>query len=184
MNAHSLAETYSGKCIVQAHVRPLKWSLFISLFVVASVALPLVAHQFSPQVGRMLLPMHFFALTAGVVMGWRAGLVVGAASPIVSFLLSGLPAGPSLGILTAEIAVYGLLAGLLQARFKNLWISLIGAAIAGRIVLFAGAALLTPRPLLAYVGAVLLVGLPGLLAQLVLIPPLSRKLCSWLNQKS
>ena len=116
MNVHSLAQTYSGKCIVQAQVRPLKWSLFVSLFVVASVALPLAAHQFSPQVGRMLLPMHFFALTAGVVMGWRAGLVVGAASPIVSFLLSGLPTGPSLGILTAEIAVYGLLAGLLQAR--------------------------------------------------------------------
>lgn len=181
MSISALTRTYSGRGITQLHVAPLKWALFISAFITLSVAMPLTAHHFGVQAGRMLLPMHFFALTAGVVFGWRAGLVVGAASPVVSYVLSGLPSGASLPLLVVEIALYGLIAGLLQARRNNLWISLAGAMVVGRVALFIGAALLLPNPLLSYMGAVLVVGLPGLTLQLLLIPPLSKKLSSWLN---
>ncbi len=178
----ALARIYSGNDITQAHVGPVRLALFISAFTVASVAIPLATHHFGVHLGRALLPMHFFALTAGVVLGWRAGLVVGAASPIVSCLLSGLPSGASLPILVIEIATYGLIAGLVQGRARNLWASLIAAMITGRVVLFIGAALLLPKPLLAYMGSVLLAGIPGMILQFGLIPPLAKKLTNWLNQ--
>ena len=40
---------------------------------------------------RQLLPMHWPAILAGLVYGWRSGAVIGAASPIVSYLISGMP---------------------------------------------------------------------------------------------
>jgi len=178
----ALARIYSGNDISQAHVGPLRLALFISAFTVASVAIPFATHHFGVHLGRALLPMHFFALTAGIALGWRAGVLVGAASPIVSCLLSGLPTGASLPILVIEIATYGLIAGLLQRRGRNLWLSLIAAMVAGRVVLFVGAALVLPKPLLAYVGSVLLVGVPGMILQFAMIPPLAKKLTNWLNQ--
>ena len=75
-----------------------------------------------------------------------------------------------------------MIAGLLQGRCRNLWLSLIAAMIAGRVVLFVGAALVLPKPLLAYMGSVLLVGIPGMILQFVLIPPLAKRLSSWLNR--
>jgi len=54
--------------------------------------------------------------------------------------------------------------------------------ITGRVVLFIGAALLLPKPLLAYMGSVLLAGIPGMILQFGLIPPLAKKLTNWLNQ--
>ncbi|MBN2207772.1 MAG: ECF transporter S component [Candidatus Coatesbacteria bacterium] len=184
MEMSTLAESYLGRGLVQPHVKPIAQSLLITSFIVGSVAIPFAAHQFGAEVGRVLSPMHFFALLAGVVLGWRAGLLVGAASPLVSYMLSGMPTGLSLPILVAEIGAYGLVAGLLQARGKNLWPSLIAALVAGRIVLFAAAALLLPTPLLAYMGAVTVATIPGLVLQLVLIPPAAKLLCSWLDRRA
>lgn len=178
----AIAETYSGRGVTQVHVGALRLALFISVFTIASSAVLFATHSFGASLGRMLLPMHFFALTIGVAMGWRAGLFVGAASPIVSHLLSGLPMGATLPILVIETATYGLIAGLLhRKRHRNLWLSLIAAMLAGRVVLFIGAAMVLPKPLLAYMGAVLLASIPGVLIQLGLIPPLARKLSRWLN---
>jgi len=184
MTVSSVVRLWQGTGVRPVAARPARLAGFVTVFVVASVAIPFVAHQFGVVAGRTFLPMHFFALMAGMVFGWRAGLLVGAGSPIVSYLVSGMPFAASLPVLVPEIAAYGLIAGLLQARRKsNLWVSLVGAMIGGRLVLLLAAAMALPQPALGYICAALVTGLPGVAVQLIVIPPAARRLCSWLSDR-
>ena len=104
---------------------------FTFLFVSLSTATPWVFHQF-----HLAGPMHFFVLMAGLLFGWRAGLIVGLSTPIISFAISGMPAVVLLPQIIAEVSVYGLVAGILREKFnlQAIW-SLIGAMIGGRLTL-------------------------------------------------
>ena len=108
---------------------------FTFLFVSLSTATPWVFHQFH-LAGPIFLPMHFFVLMAGLLFGWRAGLIVGLSTPIISFAVSGMPAVVLLPQIIAEVSVYGLVAGILREKFnlQAIW-SLIGAMIGGRLTL-------------------------------------------------
>ncbi|MCD6599133.1 MAG: hypothetical protein J7L19_00975 [Dehalococcoidia bacterium] len=108
---------------------------FTFLFVALSTATPWIFHQFH-LAGPIFLPMHFFVLVAGLLFGWRAGLIVGLSTPIISFVISGMPAVVLLPQIIAEVSTYGLVAGILRERFnlRVIW-SLIGAMIGGRLTL-------------------------------------------------
>ena len=152
------------------------------VFVSLSVLTPWAFHQFH-LAGPTFLPMHIFVLTAGLVFGWRAGLIVGALTPLASYTLSGMPAVAVLPQIVIELSVYGMVAGLLREKF-NLRISwaLLGAMVAGRLaMLLAVLAVymvigrvfsplgLEASPFMAVWAAVKL-GWPGLVIQLVSIP--------------
>ncbi len=152
------------------------------VFVSLSVLTPWAFHQFH-LAGPTFLPMHIFVLTAGLVFGWRAGLIVGSLTPLASYVLSGMPGVMVLPQIIIELSVYGMVAGLLREKF-NLRISwaLLGAMIAGRLaMLLAVLAIyvvigrvfspLGPEasPFLAVWAAVKL-GWPGLVIQLASIP--------------
>jgi hypothetical protein len=149
-------------------VRPLTFLLGL---IGAAVLLPAIAHVLQLPV-RWLLPMHWPVILAGLVYGWRAGVVAGLLSPLVSFALSGMPPQPFLPTMTAELAAYGLLAGVLRSSVRmNAFASVALALVAGRLVaigasLVLGAAL--PALLPTY-GP----GVPAALAQVVLLPLLA-----------
>ncbi len=108
---------------------------FTLIFVVLSVSTPFALHHIR-LAGPTFLPMHVFILLAGLLFGWKAGLIVGALSPIVSYLISGMPVQSILPQVIIEVAVYGTTAGLLREKcnLRTLW-ALIGAMVAGRIAL-------------------------------------------------
>src|SRR4030043_1277300 len=62
-----------------------------AVFVMLAVFVPWVFHQFH-LAGPTFLPMHIFVLIAGLLCGWRAGLLVGLFTPLVSYFISGMPA--------------------------------------------------------------------------------------------
>jgi len=100
----------------------------------AAIILPAVCHLAGLPV-RWILPMHWPALLAGVLYGWRAGLLVGALSPASNWLITGYPLPPVLIAMTLEITAYGFIAG--WAREKLGWngFASVGlAAVAGRAV--------------------------------------------------
>lgn len=132
----------------------------------------MVAHYFGgPLAGKMFLPMHFFVLGAGLLLGWRAGLVVGLLTPLVSFSVSGMPIIAVLPFIAIELAAYGFFAGLLQERFKNIWVSLVGAMVLGRIFLWLGVALLpTKLAATSYVAGAVSAGWRGIVLQILLVP--------------
>ncbi len=150
-----------------------------ALFLALGLLLPFLTGQI-PQIGSMLLPMHIPILLCGFICGWRYGLAIGLITPILRSLLFLMPPMFPVAITMAfELAVYGLLAGLLYQLLAkkpvNLYLSLIGAMIGGRIMwglaayVFFGlnGATLTWQ---MFLSAALLTAWPGILVQIVLIP--------------
>ncbi|MBI5404134.1 MAG: ECF transporter S component [Ignavibacteriae bacterium] len=108
--------------------------LFESLFVILAVALPSVCHLLGAPV-RYILPMHWTVILAGLVYGWRGGAIAGFLSPVVSFLITGMPFLISLVPMTAELFTYGLITGILVQKIKmNSFASIAIALIIGRTI--------------------------------------------------
>ena len=148
------------------------------LFIALGVIIPYFAGHAFGIPGVVFLPMHIPVLMAGLLLGWRYGAIVGVLAPLLSSLLTGMPAlWPQLPMLGSELVIFGLVAGLVRKKFKwNLYGSLIVAMIAGRMI-GAGvmALVLAPPNLNLLIGMVterLTTGLPGIGIQLVFIPGL------------
>ena len=118
-----------------------KFILNISLsgmFLALAYVMPFLTGQI-PEIGSMLCPMHIPILLCGFVCGAPYGLVVGAIAPILRSLTLGMPPFfPKATAMAFELAVYGLIAGflynVLPKKKINIYISLIGAMVVGRIV--------------------------------------------------
>jgi len=155
-------------------LEPVKLVLFSILFIALSIALPYLAHQFN-LAGTIFLPLHFMALTSGLLLGWQAGLVVGLATPFMAFIYSGMPPLALLPLMTAEIAGYGLIAGLAREKLRlNIYVSLLIGLIGGRLIWCAGL-LISGGGLFQSVNPIwssIQLGWPGLLLQLLIIPAL------------
>lgn len=153
-----------------------------ALFIVLGVLIPQIFHSIGA--GPMFLPMHIPVLLAGFLLGPITGLYVGILSPILSNLFTGMPpAMPMLPIMIFELATYGLIAGILYNKLGiNLFVSLIGTMLAGRIVygvvvycLIVFFDIKMQRPMIAVVAAVK-TGMIGIVIQIIIIPMVVRLL--------
>lgn len=112
----------------------IKTLIFQVLLIGIAVLMPYIAHIFNAPV-RYILPMHWAVILAVLVYGWRGGAVTGLAAPVISYLISGMPAGIYLAAMVPELFVYGLITGLLREKFRlNAFLSAAAALIAGRII--------------------------------------------------
>lgn len=114
--------------------------LFAAMAVAAAVALPQLIHLIGrisgtgTSLGIALLPMHLPILFVGLLAGPVAGGLAGALAPLASFALSGMPLAANLPLMVAELAAYGLVAGLLREVKLPSIVKLLIAQLAGRIV--------------------------------------------------
>lgn len=152
-----------------------------AMFLALALVLPFLTGQI-PQVGKMLCPMHFPVLLCGFFCGQWFGALVGLCAPLLRSFLFGVPhLVPDAVAMCFELAAYGAVAGLLYRRLPNrrvfVYVSLLAAMLAGRLV-WAGA-----RTLLyglgqsefgwtAFVAGAFTKAIPGIIAQIVLIPVL------------
>ncbi len=124
--------------------------------------------------GETFLPMHLAIFMVGLLAGWQAGVLAGAASPVISFALTGMPSAAMLPFMTIELAVYGLTAGLLSERKMPCLVKLLIAQVAGRAVRAAaiviGFYLLGTSIAPAVIWTSIYAGLPGLILQWIFIP--------------
>lgn len=148
------------------------------LFTALGVVLPLAFHAV-PNAGNILLPMHIPVLLCGLVCGWYYGLACGILVPILSHLFTGMPPMAYLPAMVCELAIYGLLAGLIfwlvhtGKLVLDLYIGLVGAMIGGRIIYGVVNALIFSAgsySLSAWATASFVTALPGIIIQLVLLP--------------
>lgn len=144
------------------------------------IILPFFTGQI-PSVGNMLLPMHLPVFICGLVCGWQYGGAVGLILPLLRSALFGMPPlYPNALAMAAELAVYGLLVGLLYALWHRRGIpavygAMIPAMLAGRGVWGLTQLLLLGLKDLPFSGHAFLTGaflnaIPGIILQLVLIP--------------
>ncbi|HHV55369.1 MAG TPA: ECF transporter S component [Firmicutes bacterium] len=154
----------------------------LALLVALGILLPLFFHLTNIP-GKVFLPMHLPVLLAGFLLGPVAGLVVGLVSPLVNFVLSGMPplSPPILPVMVIELSVYGLVAGagVRARRVEHLFLVLALAMLAGRLAMglaiwLVGPAFGWPFQPYPYVAGAVVTGLPGIVIQFVVIPPIVR----------
>ena len=151
------------------------------LFLALCLLLPLLTGQI-PQIGGMLLPMHFPVLLCGYVCGWPMGLAVGFLAPLLRSLLFGMPPMvPTALVMAFELAAYGAAAGVLYRLMPKkpgyVYLSLVLAMLVGRVVwgvasAIVYAALGMPFTIELFLAGGFVNALPGIIAQLLLIPPI------------
>ena len=144
-----------------------------------AIVLPFLTGQI-PEIGQALAPMHIPALLCGFVCGPVWGAVVGFVAPLLRTALYGMPPFPTVAVPMAfELAVYGLMAGLLYKmlpkRNAYIYVSLVGAMISGRIVwgivkLIMTVAKAGSFTFAAFISGAITTAIPGIICQLVLIP--------------
>jgi len=152
-----------------------------ALFIAAGIMLPSFFHFLGA--GATFLPMHLPVLVCGFVCGWQWGLLCGAVLPLLSSMLTGMPPLYPMAIsMVFELAAYGFLSGWLLPRCSvrrgGLYLALIAAMLGGRLV--SGAARLIlfglagmPFGWQIFISGAFITGLPGILLQLALVPPLT-----------
>ena len=144
------------------------------LAIVAAVALPQLFHVIGAvsgqgtMLGVAFLPMHLPIIFVGLIAGPAVGAIAGAAAPLASFLLSGMP-------MMVELCAYGLVAGLLREVKLPSLAKVVIAQLAGRVVLTAATAIAvfafgSSKAVAATWTSDLAAGLPGLALQWALIP--------------
>ena len=156
--------------------------VYTGLFLALGLVLPQMFH-FLPiaNAGKIMLPMHIPVILAGYLLGKQSGMIVGFLSPVLSCLMFQMPAPPFMPIMAGELLVYGLAAGTIGMKIKNNYFSLIVVMIAGRMA--SGAMYLVMANVfgmhqfnLEMFTIGLATGLPGVILQLALIPPMIKLL--------
>lgn len=163
-------------------MRKLKYSKMAlsALFLSLGIVLPLFTSQIK-EIGDTLLPMHIPVLLCGLLCGAQWGFAVGLILPFIrSLIFSMPPIFPNACWMSAELAAYGLVIGLMYrfVKFKGLsrvYISLITAMLTGRAVWAAAKSLLLLGSAKAFSWSAFIMGgfvdsALGIVLQLVLIP--------------
>ena len=110
-----------------------------AMLIALCVVLPMAFHSI-PRAGSIILPMHIPVLLAGLICGWKFGLITGVAGPLLSSWLTGMPPTGIVPVMMIELGTYGLVAGIVIQLVRtnraslDLYISLVSAMLIGRVV--------------------------------------------------
>ena len=101
-----------------------------ALFVIGNILLPQLFHLV-PQGGVTWLPIYFFTLVGAYMYGWRVGLLVALASPLLNSVLFGMPAVNALPAIIMKSTLLATMAGYAATRFNKVTPALILAVVLG-----------------------------------------------------
>ncbi|MBR3906403.1 MAG: ECF transporter S component [Clostridia bacterium] len=133
-----------------------------------------------PEIGSALCPMHIPVFLCAFLCGpwWAVG--VGAAAPLLRFLLVGMPPVFPTGLaMCFELASYGLIAGLLYQKLpkkpSGIYVALVAAMLGGRIVWGIARVIMSGVSNASFTWAAFMAGaftnaVPGMILHIVLIP--------------
>ncbi|MFH1853602.1 MAG: hypothetical protein ABIA75_14800 [Candidatus Neomarinimicrobiota bacterium] len=151
-----------------------------AVFLVLALTFPVLFHLV--HLGSTFLPLFFPIALAGLLVRPGVAATVGLLAPILSGVLTGMP--PFYPPIAPQMAAEGAVLGGSIALLRRHWGfgvvgSLVGGILAQRVVLAALVFLIAPLfhlPPGIYTGAKIVSGIPGLILQLVGIPPLVKLL--------
>ena len=145
------------------------------------VVLPLAFHTI-PKGGMIFSPMHIPVYLCGLICGPFFGLLCAVCGPILSMLITGMPGISSLPGMLVELCIYSIVPYLFLklTKFKHLYIYLY---VSVAIAIIIGRSLGGVMSSLLYTGeggyqfsmfinSYIIVGWPGILIQILLIPNL------------
>lgn len=147
----------------------------------AGILLPFAASHGLGISGNVLLPMHIPVFLCGFLCGPLYGALCGVLLPVINSVLTGMPVlYPMVPIMSGELFAYGMVSGLLYGKTRlgkmrfGVYPALLGAMLCGRavyglvfqVLLFLGGAMKALT-----VWSAIITGLPGIIIQFLLIPP-------------
>lgn len=144
------------------------------------MVLPFLTGQI-PQIGSALSPMHIPVLLAGFLCGPWWAMAVGITAPLLRHCMFSMPPLISAVAMAFEMGTYGLASGLLYTRLPkgnaNIYVSLIAAMLAGRVVWGMAMTVISGVTGSAFTWAAFMAGaffnaVPGIIVHIVLIPVL------------
>ena len=158
--------------------------LYSSMFLALGLLLPFLTMEI-PAIGASLCPMHLAVMLCGFICGPTWGMTVGFITPILRSMLFGAPIAivPNALAMAFELATYAFVVGILYKRLnKNIFftfIALITAMVAGRLIWGAVMfVLILANQASGEIGfsliwtSTVLQSIPGIILQIVAIPPI------------
>ena len=145
-----------------------KQSIITAVCIALCVVLPMAFHSI-PQAGMIYCPMHIPVLICGIICAPQYAIICG----IAGALLSTLPS------MLVELTCYALISSLLmkfvhtKKSVADLYISLIGALLIGRVIAGVVKALIFARgeiTITAWATSYFVTCLPGIIMQIILVP--------------
>ena len=165
---------------MKPRMNPIRALTYSALCLALCLVLPFLTGQI-PQIGGMLCPMHFPVLLCGFLCGPWWGAAVGLLAPLLRHILFHMPPLVTALGMTAELAAYGAVVGILYRRLprknSSIYIALLTAMALGRLVWGCTMVVLyglsaTPFGWEVFLSGAVLNAIPGILLQLILIPAL------------
>lgn len=158
----------------------LKKIVISAMLLAVGLVLPFLTGQIQ-QIGSMLLPMHFPVILCGLICGWQYGLAVGFIMPLLRSALFTMPVMyPNAIAMAFELAAYGFFVGFLFSHakwqcLKSLYRCLITSMLLGRVIWGVAMTVLLGFgadgfTFSAFLSGAFINAVPGIIAQLVLIP--------------
>ncbi len=154
---------------------------FSGVFLALALVLPFFTGQIQ-TIGNMLLPMHLPVLLCGMLLGPVYGGIVGFVAPLLRSLIWGMPPFmPTAVAMAFELMAYGVIVGIVIAilnkntisTYASLIIAMIGGRIVWGVVSFAIYAMMgSSFTLAAFFAGGFTSAIPGIILQLVIIPPI------------
>ena len=161
-------------------IKPTHKLVLAALFLAAGIILPFFTGQI-PQIGNLLLPMHFVAFLCTYICGLKYGTIIGSTLPLLRWVLFGVPIlYPEAIAMSFELCAYGFVAGMLYQAMKRrnvlgIYASMVTAMLCGRAVWGVAKLILLGMKAEVFTFEMFLVAafvnaIPGILIQLILIP--------------
>ncbi|MBP3656639.1 MAG: ECF transporter S component [Clostridia bacterium] len=154
-----------------------------AMLLALGLLLPFLTGQI-PQFGNMLCPMHLPVFLCGMLCGPVWGLAVGAITPLLRSMIFGMPVlMPMAAGMACELAAYGFVSGALRRRLPRtlpmLYVSLIAAMVIGRLVWGVAALFFYGMAAKSFTWQIFVTSgfvnaIPGIILQLIVIPPVVR----------
>ena len=151
--------------------------VYSALFLALAFLLPFVTAN-NRALSTLISPMHIPAFLCGLVCGPGWGAAVGFCAPLIRSVALGMPPVTMAVCMAFELAVYGFLSGLMRRvlpkKLPWLYVSIVIAMIAGRLVycLVAMKIMEIEQAFLAYFASQFVSTWLGILIHLALVPPI------------
>lgn len=96
-----------------------KTYMFIFLFAGGNFILPQLCHLI-PSGGLIFLPVYFFTLVASYKFGFKVGLLTAVFSPLLNFVLTGMPPIVALPVILLKSSLLASVAAYTAGRFRKI----------------------------------------------------------------
>jgi predicted membrane protein len=159
---------------------PIRALTYSAICLALALVLPFLTGQI-PQIGSALCPMHLPILLCGFLCGPWWAAAAGLIAPLLRHAVFSMPPLLTAIAMAFELCTYGMVSGFLwrkgRRNARHMYLSLIAAMIAGRLVWGAASFVCTGLDanafgLAAFWAGAFTTARPGIIAQIVIIPVL------------